>query len=350
MASEIVKLAEELIRFNTSHPNFQAKRECFEHIKKGIGESLHVQEFEFEGFPSLLFSTQKSNHFDLLLAGHIDVVSGPENLFQPTEKDDKLFGRGAYDMKGSVAAMIIALKSLPLPEGEAGGGGRNIGLLLTSDEEIDGQNGTKAVLENTDLSADFALLPDNGENWDIVTAERGLIHARVSNEQKNQITAALAARFRRRGNENQDWITTFAVESNFNTPGVELVSSPGVNPGPVDIRIRFVNEGDKKAALEVLQKVASKIIRQHNGFFTSETNPHLQKLQAIIQKQTSVSATFAKECRTNESDAIYFAEHDIPTALVRPLGGGMHQDSEWIDLKALEALSRTLNKFLHTLA
>jgi acetylornithine deacetylase/succinyl-diaminopimelate desuccinylase-like protein len=300
MVQELVKLTKALIRLNTSHPNFEKKLECLNLIKEKIGETVHIQEFEFQNFPSLLVSTQKSNHLDLLLVGHIDVVPAPEQLFKPQIKAGKLFGRGAYDMKGAVAAMAISLRAYSKLQA-TNYKLKNIGLLLTSDEEIDGLNGVKAVLEKTKLTASFALLPDNGQNWEIMIAERGLIHFQAPASEKIKLVKILSSQFAQRGNENREWLTTFSTKTAF--------------PDKEDIQARF--------------------------------SPHLLKLQKLIQQYTHTPALFSKETRTNESDGIYFGERNIPVALVRPLGGGMHKDDEWLDIDALEKFSKILQTFLN---
>ena len=79
------------------------------------------------------------------LAGHVDVVPpGPvgewtSDPFTPTERDGELYGRGAADMKSSVAAMVTAAERVV----RAGSGG-SIAILLTSDEEGDAVDGTAA--------------------------------------------------------------------------------------------------------------------------------------------------------------------------------------------------------------
>lgn len=86
----------------------------------------------------------------LMFLGHTDVVpTGPETdwqtpPFEPTVRDGYLYGRGAADMKGSVAAMVVALEafvtSLPSHNGR-------VGLLLTSDEEGVALHGVREVVE-----------------------------------------------------------------------------------------------------------------------------------------------------------------------------------------------------------
>ena len=84
------------------------------------------------------------------LAGHIDVVPpGPEDRwssdpFEPTERDGRLVGRGAADMKTSVAAMITAAERFVTAKPNHPG---SLALLLTSDEEGPAVQGTSAVVE-----------------------------------------------------------------------------------------------------------------------------------------------------------------------------------------------------------
>ena len=86
----------------------------------------------------------------IVFAGHTDVVPpGPldkwrSDPFVPTERDGMLYGRGAADMKTSVAAAVVAVERL-LKSGAAIQG--SIGFLLTSDEEGDATDGTVKVVE-----------------------------------------------------------------------------------------------------------------------------------------------------------------------------------------------------------
>jgi len=86
----------------------------------------------------------------LMFAGHTDVVpTGPlaqwhSDPFVPTHRNGKLYGRGAADMKTSIAAMVVAIEEFVARHGEHCGG---IALLITSDEEGPSVDGTVKVCE-----------------------------------------------------------------------------------------------------------------------------------------------------------------------------------------------------------
>ena len=87
----------------------------------------------------------------LMFLGHTDVVpSGPEASwksppFEPTINDGRLYGRGAADMKGSVAAMVVALEQFVSEHPDHSG---RVGLLITSDEEGVAIDGVRKVIEH----------------------------------------------------------------------------------------------------------------------------------------------------------------------------------------------------------
>ena len=93
-----------------------------------------------------------SRHF--AFAGHLDVVPPGEGWtsapFAPERRGDLLYGRGAVDMKGAIAAMVAAVAEIPT---EAG----TISFLITGDEEGPARFGTVALI---DLALDMALRPD----------------------------------------------------------------------------------------------------------------------------------------------------------------------------------------------
>ncbi|HMB59962.1 MAG TPA: succinyl-diaminopimelate desuccinylase [Xanthomonadales bacterium] len=126
----------------------------------------------------------------LWFLGHTDVVpTGPVDLwthppFSPTESEGLLYGRGVADMKGAVAAMVIAFETWVQqnPEQERG----QLGLLLTSDEEGDAINGIVRVAKELKLSGnspDYCLVgePSSLESLgdSVRIGRRGSIHVNI---------------------------------------------------------------------------------------------------------------------------------------------------------------------------
>ena len=111
------------------------------------------------------FYARKGHEAPLLVfAGHTDVVpTGPEEEwssppFEPTIKNDRLYGRGVADMKTSLAAFIVSIEEF-LAENKDHKG--SIGLLITSDEEGVAVNGTVKVIEtlkNREEKIDFCIV------------------------------------------------------------------------------------------------------------------------------------------------------------------------------------------------
>ena len=111
------------------------------------------------------FYARKGHEAPLLVfAGHTDVVpSGPEvewssPPFEPTIKNDRLYGRGAADMKASLAAFIVSIEEFLVENKDHKG---SIGLLITSDEEGIAVDGTVKVIEalkNRKEKIDFCIV------------------------------------------------------------------------------------------------------------------------------------------------------------------------------------------------
>lgn len=133
--NDVLALACELIRRRSVTPEDAGCQAL-------IGERLARAGFALErlrhGEVDNLWATHGRDGPTLAFLGHTDVVpSGPESAWQsppfdPTVRDGRLYGRGAADMKGAVAAMVIALEQFAATHPDHHG---RVALLLTSDEE-----------------------------------------------------------------------------------------------------------------------------------------------------------------------------------------------------------------------
>ena len=136
---------------------------------------MHTQFIEHDGYRSLI-ATSRRHHKKptVLLSGHIDVVPGAEELFTLQQDHQNYYGRGVLDMKGSIAVFLSIIDELKGKLDQF-----DLGLLITSDEEIGGFNGTQVVLEHGYLPK-VSILPDGGADWQIQTSAKGVFQLKIN--------------------------------------------------------------------------------------------------------------------------------------------------------------------------
>lgn len=155
--SPVVDLAARLIECESVTPARGAVFDALEQMLAPLGFDLHrflagPEGEEVENCLAIRHGPTGTRHF--AFAGHVDVVPpGPgwtSSAFTPEIRGNLLYGRGAVDMKGAIAAMVAALADIPQ---EAG----TISLIITGDEEGDAIYGTRALI---DLIRERGEVPD----------------------------------------------------------------------------------------------------------------------------------------------------------------------------------------------
>ncbi len=147
-----LQLAKELIRFPTVTPVDAGVMKFLEKKLKKLGFKTKILEFKEKDFKPVknLYARLGTKEPNLCFAGHLDVVP-PGNIkdwtinpFIPSVRKGHLIGRGANDMKSSIAAFVSAVSNFLSQNKKFEG---SISLLITGDEEGDAVNGTKKVVE-----------------------------------------------------------------------------------------------------------------------------------------------------------------------------------------------------------
>jgi succinyl-diaminopimelate desuccinylase len=143
-SSDVASLAERLIACESVTPARGAVFDAFEAMVAPLGFEIHrfIAGGHVENCLAIRRGPTGSRHF--AFAGHLDVVPAGEGWssppFTPERRSGMLFGRGAVDMKSSIAAMVAALADVPP---EAG----TVSLIITGDEEGEAIHGTRALIE-----------------------------------------------------------------------------------------------------------------------------------------------------------------------------------------------------------
>jgi succinyl-diaminopimelate desuccinylase len=145
--SRTLALTEELITLSSVTPEDKGCQARMAELLQPLGFNCETIQ---SGAVTNLWARRGTAQPLLVFAGHTDVVpTGPlekwtSNPFKPTHRDGKLYGRGAADMKTSLAAMIVAVEEFVAVHPHHNG---SIGFLITSDEEGPATDGTVVVCD-----------------------------------------------------------------------------------------------------------------------------------------------------------------------------------------------------------
>lgn len=152
--SDVIELAKELIRRPSVTPLDEGCQTLMGERLAALGFTLEPMIFEDT---TNLWARRGDSGPLFCFAGHTDVVpAGPLDKwrtppFEPTINDGMLYGRGAADMKGSLAAMVVAVERFVAQHPDHQG---SIAFLITSDEEGPFINGTVRVIDTLEARAE----------------------------------------------------------------------------------------------------------------------------------------------------------------------------------------------------
>ena len=290
--------------------------------------------------------------------GHVDVVPARPGQFEPRVEGDRLYGRGAYDMKGALAAMMIAAREA------ADQTDVRIVFVCVPDEESDDLDSRSidALIGGVLRDADFAI---TGEPTDLhigveakgVLAVRIQVHGTAAHgstpwEGDNAILKAYDA-YRR--------IETlpFARESSdlFDRPSINLariIGGDAFNKVPdecsIDVDIRFLpgqDTGDILAQIRAIPDLTILKCFTRVPAIVSRRNPYVLALRESVGR--AVEGEALSIGRDGASDAVSFQEVGIPAVEFGPVGAGHHGPEEWVSLSSLARYRRALGDFVRAL-
>jgi len=299
-------------------------------------------------------------------AGHTDVVPpGPleqwrSDPFAPTVRDGRLYGRGAADMKSSIASFVVAVEQF-VAERPAHAG--SIALLLTSDEEGPSVDGTARVVERLRArgeSIDYCIVGEPSSSKDlgdtVRIGRRGSLTARLTvrgieghvaypDQVRNPIhqlapaLAELAATEWDRGNDAFP-PTSFQV-SNFNAgTGVE-----NVVPGQAQLicNFRFSTASTDAQLRARFEELLRKHRLDYGIAWTLGGKPFLSgrgRLLEAVQRAVQAHAGRAPQLSTGggTSDGRFIIDICPEVVELGPVNASIHKLNEHIELEALERL------------
>jgi succinyl-diaminopimelate desuccinylase len=346
-------LTERLISYDTSSPDGIRKAAGF---VKGWLESrdIPVDELDVRGMPLLAASVGAGGGQRIVLHGHLDVVPGHDDQFSPRVEGDRLYGRGAYDMKGALAAMMGAVQELrDAPD-------VNVVFAVVPDEESEEEvdRGTNFLIQNG-FSGDFAI---TGEPTDlhIGVQAKGVLALRleVTGTAAHGSTPWLGDNAILKALDVFRAIETlpFGRESSdlFDRPSINLgriLGGDALNKVPdscvIDVDIRYLPGQDPaeiKAQIGDLEAVAVLAQFHRTPAIVERNNPFVKVLAECASKLLDTETISVG--RDGASDAICFIQAGVPAVEFGPHGAGHHGPAEWVSLASLAGYREALVEFV----
>ena len=369
MTSMLQELTARLVSIDSTNPSLSPDAAGEQEIAGFVADwcrdrSLDVRIVDADGRPSVVAVARGTGGGrSLILNGHLDTVgvAGMDDPFRPRVEAGRMYGRGAGDMKSSVAAMMAALASAQSMNLRG-----DVVMTAVADEEAYSV-GTTAVLDSG-VTADAAIVtePTDGE---VLVAHKGFVWADVITQGRaahgsrpvdgiDAITK-MGAFLQGLGNlqaelENQSGdplLGTGSVHASVIAGGREMSSYPATCR--LGVERRTVPGETARSVISELEDIAERCRRADPGFeatidLTFERRPFsIDAGHEIVELVRAVAErTSGRRPRVAGSagwmDAALLSERSIPTVIYGPAGGGFHGDDEWVDVASIETCAEVL--------
>jgi succinyl-diaminopimelate desuccinylase len=352
---ELVALAERLISYDTSKPD--PIHEAAGFIKGWLDARGIEARQDWVGDLPVTFAEVGSGETCVVLHGHIDVVPALEGQFDARVEGDRLIGRGAYDMKGALAAMMLVFAAIGPDDGIR----VRLGIVADEESEEDKGRGSEHLVASGFIG-DFAL---TGEptNLHIGVEAKGVLAVRLQVSGR----AAHGATPWEGDNAVLKALDVFrSIESlPFARQSTELFDRPSINLGRIwggdalnkvpdrcviDVDIRYLPGQDPAAIRSDIAQLPDVEVLSHferPPAWVDRDSPYVAALHDAaaphhLEAPMSVG-------RDGSSDAVSFLRAGVPAVEFGPAGAGHHGPEEWVSLSSLESYRQTLETFLRSL-
>ena len=367
-----LQLAKELIRFPSVTPIDAGVMNFLEKKLKLLGFKTKILEFKEKNTKTVknLYARLGTKGLNFCYAGHLDVVPAGNlkdwtiNPFKPSVKHGHLIGRGANDMKSSVAAFVAGVSSFIYKNNNFNG---SISLLITGDEEGVAINGTKKVVEylkkkNEKISFCLVGEPTNPNKLGemIKIGRRGSITGKLSvigvqghvayPKRANNPSTALVQILKELKEIKFDKGTKDFQPTNLEVTQINI-DNPADNVIPgfanANFNIRFNNKHTSSSLKKKLNKIIKKICIKNKSKYSIEyhvsgeafiTKPNATTfmIQDTIQKITKIKPKFSTTGGTSDARFIRKISPCLEFGLV---GKTMHKVDEAVALSDLKKLT-----------
>ena len=358
MREELTSLVADLVRIDSRNPELVPGAPGEEEVAHYVGRWLEEAGFEVEveeaapRRPNVIgVAAGSGGGRTLMLNAHMDTVGlgGMEGALEPRIENGRLYGRGAYDMKASLAAILVAAR-----DAAAGGLAGDVVVTAVADEEV-ASVGTAAVAAARRTDAAIVAEPTELQ---VAVAHRGFVAFEVETVGRaahgsrpelgidaiahmGHVLVGLHALDRTlQAESSHPLLRSGSLHAGVIKGGVEFSTYPDrchltgerrTLPGETtDAVLHELVQVLERAGREVEDLQASALVGvARDPFEVHEDDPVVE----LVKRHAGVAGVVGVPFWT---DAALLAGAGIPTVVFGPAGEGAHADVEWVDLDSVE--------------
>lgn len=294
---------------------------------------------------------------------HVDVVDAADALFKMAEKDGRLYGRGVSDMKYSIPLGVALLNELALSKGKT-----TMTVAITTDEEVGGGEGGAYLAKDLKFRPQVLIVPDGGDGFVFVNKSKGVAHVWVESSGKtthastpwlgkNALTPVVKLADKLSdiygaNSKKKNWRTTLNLGVLQGGKSTNQVCNEAI----LKLDFRFPETRSVKEIIDEVKAISKKIDPKMKVKLAASGDPtytdikHLEVERFLRIAKEVLGKKIKIEGEEGASDARYWAKYNTPILMMKPDGGGIHSENEWIDidstLKYYDILSRYIREFI----
>lgn len=342
-ASKAESILSDLVEIPSATTDYAANNQALDYIATFLSErEMHVKRQQYGKFGALVATTTPSKTPTVMLAAHADVVPAPDHLYKMREKQGRLYGRGVWDMKGSIAAYLAMTDELYPHLGDY-----DYGIKIVTDEEIGGTNIEDLIKD--EYIPKMAVILDGSNNWQIESMAKGAWTTTVRVGGKaahgSRPWEGESASFKildllqkiREVFKDPELPDTDTLNISRLQSGEAQNQIPESAEATIDIRVTSPQsyESISRSVIDLYEEYGQnwEVIAHFPPVIHDMQNPYIKlfasSVRTIMGHEPEPSISYGANL------SAFYQNYDVPCVVTRPLGGDAHGDTEWVDKASL---------------